>query len=160
MHNRLKWNTSNTHVKYWESIEDMPMFNWQKCADGDLKYVNKDLLENDELNGIQYDKLYDQYLEKFGLSKEFERYMNLLQQRALLQCKYVSTNQRFKLTEIEIIDAKIERLNVNFGDGKSIETVCIHLSKWLGYKINLKETTVIEYYTIIQEYGKWTNKTQ
>lgn len=158
MRNKSGNSTLNMHVKYWESIDEMPMYHWQKCSDGFLKYVNVNLIDDETGNQIQYDKLYDQYLARFGLSKQFERYMKLLQQKAKLQCLYVQTNKRFKLTEIEIVDAKIERLNVNFGDGKSIETTCLHLSKWLGYKVNLKETTVVEYYTIIQEYGKWANK--
>lgn len=158
MRNRSGNSTLNTHVKYWESIDEMPMYNWQKCSDGFLKYVTIDLIDDEKNNQIQYDKLYDQYLVRFGLSKEFERYMNLLRKKAQLQCDYVQTNKRFKLTEIEIVDAKIERLNINFGDGKSIETTVLHLSKWLGFKVNLKETTVVEYYTIIQEYGKWANK--
>lgn len=158
MRNRSGNSTLNMHVKYWESIDEMPMYNWQKCSDGFLKYVTIDLIDDEKNNQIQYDKLYDQYLVRFGLSKEFERYMNLLRKKAKLQCDYVQTNKRFKLTEIEIVDAKIERLNINFGDGKSIETTVLHLSKWLGFKVNLKETTVVEYYTIIQEYGKWANK--
>ncbi len=159
MRNKLKWNTSNTHVKYWESINELPMFNWVKCGDGDLKYVTIELIDDPEQNQIQYDKLYDQYLERFGLSDEFERYLEMIKKRALLQCEYVENKKRFKLTEIEIIDAKINRLDLNFGDGQSIEQTCIHLSKWLGYKINVKETTVVEYYEIIKEYGKWANKT-
>ena len=74
MQSKLKWNTSNTHVKYWESINEMPMFNWVKCGDGDLKYVTIELIDEPKQNQIQYDKLYDQYLERFGLSDEFERY--------------------------------------------------------------------------------------
>ncbi len=57
--------------------------------------------DDEKNNQIQYDKLYDQYLVRFGLSKEFERYMNLLRKKAQLQCDYVQTNKRFKLTEIE-----------------------------------------------------------
>lgn len=138
------------------------MYNWQKCNDGDYRYVNFDLIEHD-LNKEKYDHLYDQYLKRFGLTEEFERYMGLLQKKALKQCDYVINKKRFTLTEIEIIDGKLERLNVNFGDGQSVQQTCIHLGKWLGYKVDLKETTVVEFYEIIKEYtkyGKWTNKTQ
>ena len=70
MRNRSGNSTLNMHVKYWESIDEMPMYNWQKCSDGYLKYVTIDLIDDETNNQIQYDKLYDEYLARFGLSKQ------------------------------------------------------------------------------------------
>jgi len=36
--------------RHYQSIEEIPLFNWQKCLEGDVKYVN---LETKEDSGNQ-----------------------------------------------------------------------------------------------------------
>ena len=86
--------------------------------------------------------------------------MKLLQKKAQLQCDFVIRDDRFLLNEIEIADEKIKQLSKNFGGGTSIDASLIHLGKWLGYALKIKETTVVEYYEIMKEYGKWSNKAE
>lgn len=135
----------------------MPLYSWIKCTDDDWRYVNKKPIELDD-NEQHWVKLYDEYLLRFGLGEKFEKYLILLQKKAVLQCKFITTNERFVINEIEIQNAKIEAMQIHFGDGQSIETTLIYLGKWLGYPLKIKETTVVEYYEILNEYGKWTNK--
>eukprot|EP01049_Picozoa_sp_SAG25_P003281 SAG25_NODE_188_length_12354_cov_23.716116_3_plen_138_part_00 len=137
----------------------MPLYNWTKCSDGHLEYVNKDK-KPDANNEKNWERLHDEYLEKFGLGKKFEKYLKLLQKKAQLQCDFVVKEDRFLLNEIEIADEKIKQLSKNFGGGTSIDASLIHLGKWLGYALKIKETTVVEYYEIMKEYGKWSNKTE
>jgi hypothetical protein len=40
----------------------------------------------------------------------------------------------------------------------TIEQTLIYLGKWLGYRLNPKEINVIEYYNILDEYGKANKK--
>ena len=42
----------------------------------------------------------------------------------------------------------------NNGDGMTIDQSLIHLSKWVGYRLNPKEITVVEYFNISEQYGK------
>lgn len=123
----------------------------------DWRYINKKPI-NKKSNEENWIILYDQYLARFGLGDKFEKYLKLLQKKALLQCKFIDTNERFVLNEIEVQNAKIESMQIHFGDGQSIETTLIYLGKWLGYPIKMKETNVVEYYEILNEYGKWANK--
>lgn len=150
-------NTSVTHVSFWESIDEMPLFDWRKCMDGNIEFVNKEQKQH-EANEKQWIKLHDQYLKKFGIGEKFKKYLKLIREKALLECDYVITKERFKLTEIDIMKTKIDALQMNFGNGQTIEQSLIHLSKWLGYGLKIKETTVVEFYTIVNEYGKWANK--
>jgi len=130
-----------------------------KCLDDDWRYVNKKPIDHPD-NEKRWEHLYDQYLQRFGLGDKFERYLNALKQKAILQCEYITTNDRFVLNKIEIEDARIKGMQIHFGDGGSIDTSLIYLGKWLGYPLKIKETTVVEYYEILNEYGKWSNKTQ
>ena len=41
----------------------------------------------------------------------------------------------------------------------TIDESLIYLSKFMGYRLNPKEITVIEYYTLLDHYGK-ANQTQ
>jgi len=103
-------------------------------------------------------KIYDQYLFRFGLNKKYERYLQAMVRRAELQTDYVMTKDKFKLTEIEIQDAKIANLEAHFGSGETIEVVLVYVSKWLGYRINTREISVLEYFVILDEYGKANKK--
>ena len=149
--------TSNTQGHIWESIDDMILYDWMKCLNGELKYVSKKRKEH-ATNQDAWEKLYDQYLATYGLGEKFEKYLKLLQKKAMLQCDYVITRDRFKLNEIEVQQAKIDSMQMHFGDGQTIQETLIYLSKWLGYKVDIKSTTVREYYDLIENYGKWSNK--
>lgn len=80
--------------------------------------------------------------------------LKTMRKKALLQLKYVETWERFKLTEIDIETERLKNMLTNNGDGMTIEESLIHLSKWLGYRLNVKETTVVEYFNILKQYGK------
>ena len=54
---------------------------------------------------------------------------------------------------------KIANLETYFGDGQKIEVILMWLSKFMGYKIDPKETSVKEYFYLLEEYGK-ANKTE
>lgn len=81
-----------------------------------------------------------------------------MREKALLECTFVETRDRFKLTEIELKEAELSRALANNGNGMSIEQAVIHLSKWVGYRLDPKEISVAEYFVILDEYGK-SNKT-
>ena len=153
MWKKLKKIISFMPEKYWGSIDEMPLYNWIKCNNGYLEYVRngRGNKKNDVINWM---RLYNEYLSVFGLDKRYKKYLDVKRKKALLQAEYVIKKDRFKLTEIEIQDAKLKDLEVHFGDGKSIETILMYLGMYLGYKLNPKETSVKEYFTILNEYGK------
>lgn len=153
MWQKLKKIISFTPEKYWVSIDEMPLYNWIKCNNGRLEYVRNGK-GNRTMDIVNWMRLYNEYLATFGLDKRYKKYLEIKRKIGLLQADYVIKKDRFKLTEIEIQEAKLKDLEVHFGDGKSIETILMYLSMHLGYKLNPKETTVKEYFTILNEYGK------
>ena len=140
----------------------MPLFNWRKCIDGNLVYVRKE----SSLNGTQNAKdeqywliLFDEYIQKYGLGKVYKKWIDIAAKKSILESDFVLTRNRFKLTEIEIQEHKLKSMLENKGEGTSIEKSLIHLSKWMGYRLNEKEVTVKEFFDLMEEYGK-ANKTK
>lgn len=142
--------------KYYQSTDEIPLFNWQKCLNGELKYVHLELKEETD-NQEAFNKLYDEFLQKRGVNKEYQKYLDILKKKALLQCEFLITKDDFKLTQIEIEDAKIVSLQKTSESGLSIEKTLIYLGKWLGYRLDWKVITVTEFYSIMEEYEKQSN---
>lgn len=77
-----------------------------------------------------------------------------MKEKAIYELEFVNTRDRFKLTEIEIKEAELKSMIDNNGQGMTIEETLIYLGRWLGYRLNPKEINVIEYFTILDQYGK------
>jgi hypothetical protein len=137
----------------------MPLYNWVKCNDNLLQYARKDITKGNKIDDhLYWVKLYDEYLEKFGLNDRYKKYLDLMRKKALLQAEYVIKKEKFKLTEIEITETKLKDLEVYFGDGQKIEVILTWLGMFLGYKIDQRNTSVTEYFVILEEYGKANKK--
>ena len=159
---RLKSNTLTTLENYWVSIDDMPLYNWIKCNKGELIYVRLKQEKNDKINNsdeIVWQKIYNNYLDEFGLNKLHLRLLKVAKQKALLELDYVLTGDNFKLTEIKLEETRLKEMIENNKQGMTTEQSLVYLSKWLGYHLNSKKISVREYFDIINEYGK-QNKTE
>lgn len=77
-----------------------------------------------------------------------------MKEKAIYELEFVNTRDRFKLTEIEIKEAELKSMIDNNGQGMTIDETLIYLGRWLGYRLNPKEINVIEYFTILDQYGK------
>ena len=148
----------DTQDEYYKSISDLPLYNWIKCNSGKTEFTCIGKNGNKQKDNKNWVLLYDEYLEIFGLNKKYKKYLLIKQKKALLQSEFIINKDPFKKTEIEIQNAKLKTLEGYFGDGQKIEVVLMWLGKFLGYKLNTKETNVNEYFTILEEYGK-ANKT-
>ena len=149
--------TGVIYVEYWDSINEMPLENWIKCNDGEFIFVRKshklgDIETDDDLKS--WGIVYDDYIKTFGLSELYKKMLELMRKKALFELEFVQTGERFKLTEIELTEAKLKASLANNGEGITIEQSLIHLSKWLGFHLNTKKITVLEYFNILKEYGK------
>ncbi len=157
----LKWLrkiTLFTQGEYWESIDEMPLYNWIRCNNDRLEFSRKSKKGNRIQDFINWKFLYNEYLQEFGLDKRYKKYLEAQKERAILQGNYIITKERFKLTEIEIQSQKIKDLEFHFGEGKRIEVILTYLGMFLGYKLDQKTTTVKEYFVILEEYGKANKK--
>ncbi len=158
MRNLLRKILSFTRGEYYKSIEELPLYNWIKCNDGDLEYTRVKGKGNKINDLINWERLYNEYLSDFGLNERYKKYLEAQRKKALLESEYLIKKDKFKLTEIEIQKQRIKDLEVYFGDGQKIEVILTWLSMFLGYKLNKKDTSVTEYFTILEQYGKANKK--
>lgn len=141
--------------KHYDSIDDMPLYNWNKCINGDYYYVRidekqLDLPECEEA----FKKVYESYMNVFGIDRKYKEQIETIKKIALLQCDYLITKDQFKLTQIEVENAKLEMFNGKLASNVTLQQTLIYLSKWLGYRLDWKQVTVSEYYTILEESSK------
>lgn len=158
---KLRSVTRNISVEYWVSVNDMPLENWILCNDGDARFARKKVNTTDKetdkettKDGENWTRIYDSYIKKYGLSKLYLKMLEAMRKKALLELDYVETWEQFKLTEIQIEVEKLKNMVNNNGEGMTIEQSLVHLSKWVGYYLDKKKITVVDYFNLMAEYGK------
>ncbi len=102
----------------------------------------------------QWNNIYDQYIEKYGLSELYKKLLETMREKALAELEFVTTGDNFKKTEISLLEEKLKTMVNNNGKGMTIDESLVHLSKWLGYRVDVFKTSVTEYFTLLNEYGK------
>lgn len=132
----------------------MPLFNWIKCNEGKIEFTKISDEGTPEMDVITWEIIYNDYLKEFGLSETYKRMLNAMKKKALLELDYVITGDRFKLTEVEIEQTRLNSMLQNAGNGMTIEESLIYISKWLGTWLNAKNITVREYFNLLEQYGK------
>lgn len=140
---------------YYLTIEDLPIYNWYKCLNGEIKYVRraKNGLKTNDL--IVWERLHDEYIKEFGLGKVHAKILKVIKDKAIQELDYVITGDRFKLTLIEMEETRLKNILSTAGTGISIEEMLIHMSKWLGQWIKTKEISVKEFFTLQKEYERY-----
>ena len=147
-------------TKIYKSIEEMPIYNFHNImTEKDTDALNWLLYKPDEFVikpkeiervGKQWIKLYDEYLEHFGISKQYEKVMN--QEDKITKLIISRWLQDDKSLE-SIIKIEQQRLNELTGKKKKKSTfeedVAI-IEKYRGIGIDIKKTSVKMFYTYIK----------
>lgn len=140
---------------YFHSINELPLYNWIKCINGELKFVRTAENGTNENDLKVWEKIYDTYLNEYGLGKLYLKLLKAMQKKALYECEFILTSDRFKLTQIEMMEQKLNGMLNNNGSGVTIEQSLIHISKWLGQWINPKNITAKEYFDLQNEMNRY-----
>ena len=138
----------------------MPLDNWIRITeDGEYQYVCKD---PENVKGVDLAEawyvIHDEYLERYGLGGLYKRLLQKMKEKALLQLDYVETRDRFKLTQIGLAEEELKSMLSNRGEGVGIREALVHLSKYMGFRLNPKEITVSEFFNIRDKHGKENHK--
>lgn len=142
---------------YYKNIDELPLYNWIKINEGDLKYCRKDINKgSDEKDKASYEIITDTNYEQFGLDKNHSRLLDLYYQLAMARLEWISTAVDFiknKINRLEFeIDDLYKRMN-DEGDGDFGETIIL-MSKWVGYRIDDKVVTVKEFRSMVSLFKK------
>jgi len=135
-------------VKYYKSIDELSIFNFNKVIEtNDLKYIVKEGVTDNKAS-IVWDIIMDEYIDYVGLSKSYLDYMRYEKKAALLTCQAYLENKLYLLNFVAIAKQQAQDA---LGTHKEdfMESVGI-VSKYQGYRVNPKEYTVKEFYSIIK----------
>jgi hypothetical protein len=150
---RLLLSGSENNLDYYNSISELPLINWWKFNETkDVKYflrVYADVSTTKllSLEGI-YSKLMDEYTKEFGIN---EHLLNVLEKQiaiAKLKADFMSGSGG-NLTLIEVAELELAEL-VRGVNGMGFHEVKAILEKQMGFRIDPKITTVMEYYSYIK----------
>jgi hypothetical protein len=138
----------------------MPLDNWIRITeDGEYKYMCKD---PENVKGVDlaeaWYNLNDEYIQRYGLSSLYTRLLKKMKEKALLELNYVTSRDRFKLTEISLAEEELRSMMSNRGEGIGIREALIHLSKYMGFRLDPRQITVSEFFNIRDKHGKENNK--
>ena len=144
-------------IKRYSEIDEILLFNWNKCCEGAYNYVRLEPTKQDEITEqdvLAWEQVYSDYIKHFGLNKMYERYLKVSTKIATAQNNYVQTNQRRLLNVIRILEFDLEKIKSEMSKGTSIELVLMHLSKYMNFHQDPKKITVLQFFTMTKEYGR------
>jgi hypothetical protein len=152
----LQENTATKSYKYYQSVNDIPLSHWIECLNGNYQYTRIDGVGTPEDDEQAWCHIHDQYLLRYGLNKQYKELLKVLRKKADIQLNYVRTKDKFSLTLLEIEEENLKMMLSNNGQGMSIEQTLVHLSKFVGYWLRAKDITAGEYFTLLDEYKRFT----
>jgi len=101
-----------------------------------------------------WNKIYDNYLDIYGLNDLSKRMIKLQIKLAKAQNDYLIKNSKFQFNVIRILNVEIDKLKGQMNKGITTESVLVHLSKFMGFKQTTKTLTVREYFDLLKEYER------
>lgn len=148
------------YQKVFRDIDEMPIYNWNKIHEtGDLKYLIKDgfKAEGYEMRFLlrRWKKLYEQFIDRFGFSDEFLSILELEKNIALLKIEKAERGDENIQTFIEIDEIKLQKKKAELSNVKSdFFDIKAGVESSLGFHIDPKKCTVVEFYSYIKALKK------
>ena len=138
-------------AKYFNSIDEMPIHNYLKVVDGNLKFmVVKRGIFGDVIKA--FEDIQRQLVDRFGISENFSEILELRREICQLQCDVAITGDRFHNTFIRIKESELEQLlAVKGATNEELKTI---IEKWLGFKLNLQQITISEWFSYLKQFSQ------
>lgn len=124
----------------------------------DLGYLFKKYRKNKYSLRLQRlsDKLFNQYIKEIGLPDEYLSYIKELKRNQKHKIKYIN-GDAVAGTFADISDIKLNQIFAK-KQKENIEQVGAYLSKYQGYRLDTKKTSVLEFYAILENIKKDASK--
>lgn len=133
----------------YRSLEDLPFWNWWHLKrTHDLSFLKKDKTKKVAKKELEetYLKLEQEYLDRFGSGDGGVELLELLKRKIIHQCSYL-LGKKHVINYIKAIDFQLEALYKSAENSKpqSIEEISAILSKYMGFNIDPKRESVIDF---------------
>ena len=149
----------STTKNHYSEVYDIPLFNWEKCLEGDFKFMRIKRVKTFDVSDVEaFYKMYDKYIDRYDLTDEHKAYVEAQRNLIELRLQWVDTEDDFLLNYIAIAEMDVRKLEPTKEKGMSIGQTVAILSKWMGQWINKKTITLEEYKDLIQEYERANQK--
>lgn len=104
--------SKNTTDQYYDSIETMPIYNWNKIIEtGELKWLFKDGGRVCRASADKWEELQNEYFEEFGIDQEFKKRIRLMKEIIRLNDEFIQTGDRFLLNLINISEFDLKAMS-------------------------------------------------
>lgn len=136
-------------IDYYDSIHNLPQYYWYKISKtGDYKYLLKEgKLIPKKVNLVDvWENIHSEYIDEFGFSDTFIKYITLRCAGAKLLSKAYLTNNKSLLSIANAKFKKAEQLMEEVAESNySLDDVAATLTKFMGVPVRPKEITVVEF---------------
>lgn len=105
-------------------------------------------IHNPSKGHTAYQRIFDEYINTFGLPDGYSRYLELMKKAVKLYNNSYNEGKRYLLIKARIAESEAEReISV---EGEKIEVIAARISKYLGFQLNLKTTSIAQFYSYIE----------
>lgn len=142
---------------YFNSIDEMPLYNWRKCQLGEYEYTRKTDEGNSEDDVKAWSDIYDSFLKEFGLNESYKDILNLKRRIAIIECDLILGAPKSLENQKVLLELELEEIINRKSDG-DMDTVIIHIERWRKIEVNEHTTTVRKFYKLLGEYEKYVQE--
>ena len=137
------------------SIDELPAFNYFKISDtseyGYLFKKFKKVEPSERIASVWY-SIQDQLHEEFGVNESFKDYVKLLKSLIDKRADVIETKgapQRKAEMFLKMAEADMKAF-IEGGEGGSLSESKVLVDKYMGYRIDLKKTSIQEFMSYIE----------
>lgn len=136
----------------------MILENWIQCNKGNVMFARLNVFadsKESKQDVEEWERLYNEYLQKYGLNDIYKQYLTLKIKIAKCQIDYILHSNRRTLNDIRIYENDLEKIKNISDSGTTIEEILMHLSKWFKNGIlRTKDVTLGEYLILLKQYER------
>ena len=141
---------SGSYLLY-QDLSELPIYNWYNFAKTmDGIWLRKGGSGIPPLSEVEacYLRLQQQYIDTFGVDANTSVLMALIKRKIVLTADLIEGNN-FAKNQIKIVEQEMSRLIPTGTDNGTLEASMVAISKFMGYRVDPKEVSVIEFHEII-----------
>jgi DNA primase large subunit len=141
-------------LEHYKSVSDLPIYNWFKIHEtNDLKWLlitpTKVGLRRRKALQEAFSKLYDEFIDTFGVSDDLKKITELRRDIRVLEIDMYLENDPSRETFIDIKKAEIQSIIESNAKAK-VSDVKAYVEKYMGFHLDERVTTVKDYYSYIK----------